>query len=99
MWILEYLSVLDDCVVRSIALIGPRCTVGRMKGDVTFPIDKTVSRQHAVFVIRPSSGASAPPSLFLIDTGSSSGVLVDNKRIAPNVEVCATMQVWHIRVL
>jgi hypothetical protein len=62
-------------------LLGPRCVVGRSKGDITFPNDKCVSRQHAAFTVSPSS------HLGVIDTKSSTGVSVGGRRVPPEVEV------------
>lgn len=92
MWVLEVLSS-DGSVSQSILLAGLRCSVGRSKGDITFPTDRTVSRQHGLFVLTPASSVNEPPSLFIVDCKSASGVLVGKVRVPPNVEVCSRMHI------
>jgi hypothetical protein len=73
-------SILDPSgsVVRK-KILGSRCTIGRTKGDITFPDDKGVSRQHAILSITDRS-------ISIIDSNSTAGTLVNGVRIAPGQE-------------
>jgi hypothetical protein len=75
---------IDTCP--SFLLAAPRVSVGRSKGDITFPSNKAVSRTHGVFVLTPAAGGGVP-GLSVVDTKSASGIFVDDKKIKPETEV------------
>jgi hypothetical protein len=91
--VLDLLDVSGE-VRESKWILGQKCVVGRAKGDVTFPTDKSVSRYHAVLLVVssiPSSTRcdySVAPTIMIIDTNSSSGIAIisANKQTKQSIE-------------
>ena len=73
-------NILDSsgAVVRK-KILGSRCTIGRTKGDITFPEDKGVSRLHAILSITEHG-------ISVVDSNSTAGTLVNGVRLTPGQE-------------
>lgn len=84
-------------ISKTIVLVGPSCAIGRNKGDITFPNDRGVSRNHGVLLVKPGVPISKPgmdnnlvrnaSKLYVMDPGSTGGILVNDKQIPKNTEV------------